>query len=90
VCSLLLGGASISALGYAVNEFHTSGFYEYVLLLSAGFRQGYGKDVLYSLIDSLPSLAILLLGTLGVALVFSLRRVVCDARTAFSSGIMIA
>ncbi len=74
----------IPAVQYALSEFYISGFYEYASLFFDGFSRGYWKELLYSLADSLPSLALLLLAIIGTALVWSLRHTNRDARIAFT------
>ena len=75
---------------YAFNEFYTSGFYEYASLFSDSIAHGYWQDVLYSLADSIPSLAILLLVSVSIAFIWSLRRVTRDARAAFTPSRLLA
>jgi hypothetical protein len=80
VASLLL---LIPAVQYALNEFYASGFYDYATLLSDSLLKGYSNELFYALADSLPSLALLLLGIIGAALVWSLIHANRDARIAF-------
>ncbi len=74
----------IQALQYAASEFYTSGFYDYASLLVDSFARGYAQDLLLSLSNSLPSLALLLLAAVGSTLVWSLRATRESARTAFT------
>jgi hypothetical protein len=75
----------IPAVQYAVSEFYASGFYEYASLFFNSLSQGYWREVLYSLTDSLPSLALLILAVIGTALVWSLQQAHQNARIAFTS-----
>lgn len=80
VCVLLL----IPAVGYAMSEFYTSGFYEYASLLFDSLSRGYSGELLYALADSLPSLSILLLTAIGAALVWFFIRAKRDVRIVFT------
>ena len=73
----------VPAVQYAMNEFYTSGFYEYATLFIDSLTNGYAKEVLYSLADSLPSLSLLILACIGSAFVWSLRRTNENARIVF-------
>lgn len=78
----------VPAVQYAINEFYTSGFYDYASLFLDGLSRGYWRELLYSLVDSLPSLPLLLLALLGTAFVWSVRyanRNVKVALTRFAS-----
>ena len=71
---------------YAGSEFYSSGFYDYAsLLFSDRMVLNSWQDFVYSLVESLPSVAVLLLVTATVALVWSLRRAVESSRLAFTS-----
>ena len=74
----------IPAVQYAMNEFYTSGFYDYASLFFDSFSHGYWQELLYSLTDSLPSVALLLLAAVGTASVWSLRQTRANARIAFA------
>lgn len=74
----------IPAVQYAASEFYASGFYEYASLFFNGISQGYWREVLCSLTDSLPSLALLILAVIGTAFVWSLRQVNRNMRIAFT------
>lgn len=74
----------IPAVQYAVSEFNTSGFYDYASLFFDSLSRGYWREILLSLTDSLPSLALLLLAVIGTTLVWSLRHAREDARIAFA------
>lgn len=73
----------IPAAQYAASEFYTSGFYDYALVSLDGLSRGYWRELLYSLAYSLPSLALLLLASVGVALAWSARRARQHMRIAF-------
>jgi len=75
--------ALIPTVQYAASEFYASGFYEYASLFFDSLSRGYWKEIVYSLTDSLPSFALLLLAVTGIALVWSLRHARNDARLAF-------
>jgi hypothetical protein len=74
----------IPAVQYALNEFYTSGFYDYASLFFDSLSRGYWQELLYSLTDSLPSLALLLLAIIGTAFVWSARQTNRNARIAFT------
>ncbi len=73
----------IPAVQYALNEFYTSGFYEYASLFFDSLSRGYWQELLYSLADSLPSVALLALAAIGTAFLWSLRQTRESARIAF-------
>ncbi len=92
VRTLLLGGFAflsgaifVPSLAYAVQEFHASGFYDYATLLISdrGLVLTFWREFVLSLLDSLPSFAVLLLLATSVAFIWSLRRMVPNARVAF-------
>ena len=70
---------------YAVREFYASGFYDYASLFysDSSFALSAKKELLYSLLESLPSLAILLVITCVGALVWSLWRALATSRVVF-------
>ncbi|MFH1236191.1 MAG: hypothetical protein V1685_04615 [Parcubacteria group bacterium] len=74
----------IPAVQYAINEFYTSGFYDYASLFLDGLSRGYWRELLYSLVDSLPSLPLLLLALLGTAFVWSVRYANRNVKVAFT------
>ncbi len=74
----------VPAVQYSISEFYASGFYEYASLFLGGLASGYSKELLYSLGDSLPSFAILLLAATSIALVWSIQHARHDARLAFA------
>lgn len=76
--------ALIPTVQYAGTEFYASGFYEYASLFFDGVAHGYWQDVLYSLANSLPSLALLLLLSIGISFGWSLRRALRDLPVAFA------
>jgi len=75
----------IPAVQYAAQEFYTSGFYSYWSLLFSDGRgvMAYWQDIAYSLFESLPSLALLLIIAAAAAMAWSLRGASRVARTAF-------
>ena len=82
VSALLL----VPAVQYAAEQFYASGFYDYLTLIISdrGFVLAYWQQFALSLVESLPSLALLLLLPIVFALVYSLRRVVQTGRVAFA------
>lgn len=64
----------IPAVQYAASEFYTSGFYDYASLFFDSLAHGYWKDLLYSLTESLPSIALLILATTLSTFMWSLRK----------------
>lgn len=77
----------VPAAQYAAEQFYASGFYDYLTLIISdrGFVLAYWQQFSLSLVESLPSLALLLLVPIVVALIYSLRRIVQTGRTAFAS-----
>jgi ABC-type Fe3+ transport system permease subunit len=73
----------IPSVQYALSEFYASGFYDYASLFFDSISKGYWQEILYSLADSLPSLPILILITVGGALAWSVRKTGAHIRTAF-------
>ncbi len=68
-------------------EFYASGFYEYASLLfstDSGSISSSSQELLYSLVESLPSLALLGAGVVTAVLVWSLRRVMLSSKIAFT------
>lgn len=84
--ALLSCVALVPAVQYAAEQFYASGFYDYLTLIASdrGFVLMYWRQFSLSLIESLPSLALLVLLPIAFALVYSLRRVVQTSRIAFS------
>jgi len=80
----------ISAVRYTVGEFVASGFYDYASLFFDSLSRGYWREVLYSLTDSFPSFALLLLAAVSVACVWSVRRTNQSARIAFARVVVAA
>jgi hypothetical protein len=74
----------ISAAEYALNEFYTSGFYDYASLFFDSLSRGYWQEILYSLADSLPSFALLFLIVTITTFVWSARHARQNARIAFT------
>jgi hypothetical protein len=87
VVALLSCIALVPAVTYAAREFYASGFYDYASLLISdrSFVFSSWQEFSFSLLESLPSIALLLLGTIAVVLVWSLRRTFLSARVAFMS-----
>ncbi|MFZ1075087.1 MAG: hypothetical protein WAN50_01805 [Minisyncoccia bacterium] len=69
---------------YAATEFSTSGFVQYASLFFDSFSRGYWQEILYSLGDSLPSFALLLLAAIISIGASSLWYASRNARIAFT------
>lgn len=69
---------------YIVEEFYASGFYDYLSLAFSdySFTMAHWQELSLSLIESLPSIAILLLVSLVLMLLWSSRGVLRNARIA--------
>lgn len=83
VLSAVCAISYIPIIQYATKEFHDSGFAEYASLFFDSVGKGYWKEILYSLAESLPSLAVLLMLAVGIALVWSLYRTASNVRVGF-------
>ena len=83
--ALASGVALVPAFQYAAQQFYASGFYDYLSLLStdSGFILTYWREFGLSLVESLPSLALLLLLPIACALAYSLYRLTQTGRVAF-------
>lgn len=82
------GALLVPLAQYAGQELYASGFYEFVSLLFSTDRAAVlasWQEFLYSLVESLPSLAILMLLCASVILVWSLRHALRSSRVAFMS-----
>ena len=77
--------ALVPAVSYTTHEFYTSGFYDYSALLFSdrSLALTYSRDMAFSLLESVPSLAVLLLLGFSIALIWSLRRALRAAPMAF-------
>ncbi|MFI5260664.1 MAG: hypothetical protein ACHQU0_02625 [Candidatus Paceibacteria bacterium] len=80
----------IAAVEYALNEFYTSGFYDYASLFFDSLSRGYWQEILYSLADSLPSFALLFLIVTATTFVWSARHTRQNARIAFTRSAVLA
>ncbi len=85
--SFLCTTALIETLRYAAGEFYTSGFYDYasIVFYDRAFFLSSWQTVLYSLLESLPSIAVLLVIAVALALGWSLRNAILSGKTAFMS-----
>lgn len=72
---------------YAGAEFYTSGFYEYASLIVSDRSAiaGSWREFIFSLIESLPSLALICIAVALVTLSWSLSRAVKNGRAAFTA-----
>lgn len=80
------GTLLVPVLEYTSGQLYASGFYEY---LSLAFSDRtlvltYWREFVLSLVESLPSLALVLLLPLAAALIFSLVKLFKNARSAFA------
>jgi hypothetical protein len=68
----------VPVIRYAANEFYASGFYEYLSLvfIDQAVLIEHWKELSYSLLESFPSMAVLLTGVVGGLLVWGLQRIV--------------
>ncbi|MGC9602741.1 MAG: hypothetical protein ABSE76_03340 [Minisyncoccia bacterium] len=85
--AVVSGAALIPALQYTAEQFYVSGFYDYLTLVFSdrGFVLTYWRQFSLSLVESLPSLAILLLLPIACALGYSLYRLTQTSRVAFTA-----
>lgn len=86
IASLVFGILLVPAVQYAGQELYASGFYEYASLFfsdSSSVLSAW-RELSLSMIESLPSFALLLLLALAGGLVWLVRRMVMNARIAFS------
>ncbi len=74
----------IPVVQYVLSEFYTSGFYDYASLFFDSLSRGYWQELLYSLIDSLPSFALLFLIVTSATFLWSVRQTQQNARIAFT------
>ena len=83
---VLCAGALVPVLEYTAEQFSSSGFYDYLTLALSDHSLifTYWREFSLSLLESLPSLALLLLLPLAIALGWSLVRLVKNARSAFT------
>ena len=83
--AIVSGAALVPALQYTAEQFYASGFYDYLTLIFSdrGFVIAYWRQFSLSLVESLPSLALLLLLPIAFALGYSLYRLTQTSRIAF-------
>ena len=76
------GAALVSSSSYAVHEFASSGFSDYLSLAfsDTSIATAYWQELVISLAESLPSLAILLLFGFAIVFLWSLRGAIYNAR----------
>lgn len=87
LASLLTGAALLPAWNYASQELYTSGFFDYWSLLFSDHSVVLSawREFALLLIESLPSIAVLLLLGLGALFIWSLSRAVFNARIIFTN-----
>lgn len=85
--SIATGAALVPAWNYASQELYTSGFFDYWSLLFSDHSVVFSvwKEFALLLIESLPSIAVLLLFGLGALFIWSLSRTVFNARIIFTN-----
>ncbi len=77
----------VPALQYVAAEFYASGFYEFASLALSDhtlFLSAW-RELTLSMLESLPSVALLLLFAVGTSLTWSLTRTIANARVGFGS-----
>jgi hypothetical protein len=79
------GAALVPVMQYTASQFYASGFYDYLSLILSDHSLvlTYWREFGLSLIESLPSIAILLMLPISAALLWSLVRLVKNARAGF-------
>jgi len=84
--SFISGFVFVPALVYAGEELYASGFYTYVSLAFSDSSLVFSvwREFTFSLIESVPSIALLLVLASGIALAWSVRRTIINARIALS------
>jgi len=92
ILAVVSGLALVPALQYTAEQFYASGFYDYLTLISSdrGFVLTYWRQFSLSLVESLPSVALLLLLPIALALGYSLYRLAQTGRVAFTAVRVIA
>jgi hypothetical protein len=83
-----LGASLVPLAEYTGRELFNSGFYEYssMIFSDRAYSTVPWQDVSYSLIESLPALAILLVAACSVLLIWSARNVVRSGRVVFMTS----
>jgi hypothetical protein len=86
VSSFVFGILLVPLFQYAAQEFYTSGFYDYASLFFSDRTSiaASWQEFCMTLVESLPSAALLFLFVAIFALVWSLRRAIRQGRVAFS------
>ncbi len=84
--ALISGAALVPAISYVLREFYASGFYDYLSLLISDHNVVFSSWQTFSLLllESLPSLAILILLVCVVAFIWSASRVPRSVRSSFT------
>ncbi len=84
--SLISGLTLVPALQYMNQELLVSGFYNYMSLAFSDSALVFSawREFAFSLLESVPSIALLLVFVASIALIWSLRRTIINARIAFS------
>jgi hypothetical protein len=89
LCATLAGVSTlciVPLVQYTLAQLYASGFYEYLSLMLSDrtLFLTYWREFSLSLIESLPSIALIVLIPLAVAFVWSLRRLLQDVRAGFT------
>ncbi len=86
LCTVLFAALLIPVLHYTTEQLYASGFYEYLSFIASdrSLAFTYWREFSLSLIESLPSIALLLLLPIVAALLWSLSRLVRNVRSAFT------
>ena len=85
IVALISSAVLVPVVQYTASQLYTSGFYDYLSLMLSDHSLvfAYWREFGLSLLESLPSLALLLLLPIAAALAWSLTRLVKNARTGF-------
>ena len=86
LASLATGASLVPAWNYASQELYTSGFFDYGSLLFSDHSVVFSawKEFALLMLESLPSIAVLLLLLLGGLFIWSLSRTVFNAKIVFT------
>lgn len=84
--SFMFGMLLVPLFQYAAREFYASGFYDYASLAFSDHSAlaGNGQEFFMTLVESLPSVALLALSAVLFALLWSIRRAIQSGRIAFT------
>jgi hypothetical protein len=79
------GTALVPAANYTLHEFYTSGFYDYLTLFFSDSQIAFAhwQEISFSLAESLPSIALLVLVSVAAVFLWSLRSARRDMKIVF-------